>query len=200
MRKTGVTGVTEVKSDGATRRSVIAVTTTGLVVGMAFLAELLWLWGMAHPAPEDDSPALALFVLPLFVPCAFLLALALTVALVLPSLWCARRVGARMGREDAWWWPPLLGAPVSAGPVALTGLAALPAGAVAAPEVYLVWWGLIAALVVPGTLLARLARRRAVEGRPLRAVRTVLGRGIGAVVVSFVAVLGGAAALAALLN
>ncbi|MET8183433.1 hypothetical protein [Streptomyces sp. NPDC005336] len=117
--------------------------------------------------------------MPFALVAAVVVALVITLTLVMPSLWLAGRAGARFGGQGAWWWPPAMGVAVSAGPVAVVGSAAwLLDGGAAPPAAYLWWWLAIAALVVPAGLPARLSRRRATAGRPIRRpVRTVLFHG-----------------------
>ncbi|MGX8910057.1 hypothetical protein ACR820_33335 [Streptomyces netropsis] len=168
--------------------SGLTVTVSALMVEMAFAAAAMWSWGVTHPGPEDESGALAVVVLPFFLPVVAGVALILALTLVMPTVALARRAGARWGKAGAWWWIPAVASAVSAAGITVVGVWAGFRGGVAAPPVYLWWWLAVTALIVPAGLLARLARRRAAEGRPVRA-RTVLFGGCAGVVAFFMALL-----------
>ncbi|MEW2576420.1 hypothetical protein [Streptomyces syringium] len=168
--------------------SGLTVTVSALMVEMAFAAAALWSWGVTHPGPEDESGALAVVALPFLLPVVAGVALLLALTLVLPTVALARRAGVWWGGAGAWWWIPAMASGVSAAGVTVVGVGAGLRGGVAAPGVYLWWWLAVTALIVPAGLLSRLARRRAGQGRPVRA-RTVLFGGCAGVVAFFMALL-----------
>ncbi|MFI9202271.1 hypothetical protein [Streptomyces sp. NPDC053048] len=170
--------------------AAVRASTAGMVVELAFASAALFLWGLAHPGPEGDSGALAVFFLPVWLVIATAVSLLLTLTLVMPTASLAFRAGRRFGGDDAWWWVPAAAGAVSAAVVTAVGLCAgLLGGHVGAPPVYAWWWLAIAVLVAPAGLLARLSAHRAAQGRPAGLVRTVLLNGCGGVVAFFVVVL-----------
>ncbi|MCA6091676.1 hypothetical protein LE181_05790 [Streptomyces sp. SCA3-4] len=175
--------------------SMTKVATAAFMVETALAWAGLWMWEFVRPTPVPEgeagpeSPALAVFALPVLLPLLAAASLCFVCTFVLPTTVLARQAGTRWGGAGAWWWVPPASAVVTAFVVAVVGAATgLAHGGAAAPAVHLWWWLGLTAATVPVALVTRHSHLRGAAGRePLRA-RTVLGAGCGGVAALFTGV------------
>ncbi|MEU5190011.1 hypothetical protein AB0G83_23150 [Streptomyces klenkii] len=167
-----------------------------LVAETALAVVVLILWAWVRPAApvadalspsQDDSGALGIVFLPLFLGLWTLVCAALAAALVVPTAALARRTAVPL---------PVLALPAAAAAVLAVLLMSGHSGAlVEQPAACLSWWLGAAAALVPAGLLTLAADRRAATGRkawrlPLR----LLGGGCLVPAAGLLLVVAGAAA------
>ncbi|TVL87372.1 hypothetical protein [Streptomyces sp. SAJ15] len=157
------------------------------VATIATAVELVLAMVVGTLVEPGGGSAMAVFLLPVLVAAAAILAM----ALVLPTASFARWAGARWGGHEAWWWVPIVAPMVAVAPVTAVALAAwLLSGETAESWAYLSIWLTVAVLLIPAALLARFAVRSAMAGRPVRMTRKILGGGcVGLVAILVVALL-----------
>lgn len=174
--------------------SAIATSTAAQLVGIWIVGAALFGWGLTQsdPDPEADSPAFFIvFGVPILTALLTVVCSVVTLALVMPTVTLAHRVGRRWG-GDALWWIPGTSAVTSAAAVGAAGLgAAVFGGHVGAPVVYAWWWFAITVLIAPAGMTACLSSRRTALGRPGLWRSLLLRGGAGAVAVAVVATFAG---------
>ncbi|MBO0654109.1 hypothetical protein J1792_15400 [Streptomyces triculaminicus] len=174
--------------------SAIATSTAAQLVEIWIVGAALFGWGLTRPDPdpEADSPAFFLvFGVPILTALLTVVCSVVTLALVMPTVTLAHRVGRRWG-GDALWWTPATSAVTSAAAVGATGLgAAVFGGHVGAPVVYAWWWFAITVLIAPAGMTACLSSQRTALGRPSLWRPLLLRGGAGAVAVAVVATFAG---------
>ncbi|GHG80995.1 hypothetical protein [Streptomyces griseocarneus] len=131
---------------------------------------------------HDDIPGNVLLLIAIALGVLLLTVLAsgfVTAAVVMPALALARRFARGRGGTVGLWWNAGAVPVVSAATVAVFGaVAALGSHSLARPLTYLLWWGVLTAVLLPAALAGRAAVRRVREDRSGSVARRVMRDGL----------------------